>query len=229
VRSRIAATLDEFQPAVEKHLSIALESEFPKWTASLAIALDEYQEWLRREMSEQLGTISARLRPEFIKPLQKTSKQILRSLQAFRDRLSERTERAFGIPLRTTEPDIAIEEPKAPDIRIGHIFDRNWELLSPVLPMWLIRKIVRGHFRRKLSFLVYTNLSRLASQWEETIVAALATMEKEAGKRIDDLMKTVENLLSTDTSDAGQVREDLLKIGQLRDRIKEALSQNHAN
>jgi GTP-binding protein EngB required for normal cell division len=227
VRSGIAAMLDEFQPAVEKHLSIALDSEFPKWTTSLAIALDEYQEWLRREMSEQLGGISTSLRPEFIKPLQKTSKQILRSLQAIRDRLSECTERAFGIPLRTTEPDIAVEEPKAPDIRIGRIFDRNWDLLSPVLPMWLIRKIVHGHFRRTLSFLVYANLSRLASQWGESIVAALATMENEAGKRIDDLMKTVENLLSTDTSDAVRVREDLVRIGQLRDRIKEALPQNH--
>jgi hypothetical protein len=93
--------------------------------------------------------------------------------------------------------------------------------------MWLIRKIVHGHFRRTLSFLVYANLSRLASQWGESIVAALATMENEAGKRIDDLMKTVENLLSTDTSDAVRVREDLVRIGQLRDRIKEALPQNH--
>jgi len=184
---------------------------------------------LRRELAEQLSGISLTLRAEFLTPLQKTSKQILRSLQAFRDRLSERTERAFGIPLRTTEPEIAAEAPKAPDIRVDHVFDRNWELLSAVIPMWLIRKIVLGHFRRTLSFLVYANLSRLASQWEESINTALGAMEKEAAKRIDDLLRTVENLLSTDTSHAGQIREDLTRIAEIRGDINSTVVEKHAD
>ena len=188
------------QPAVEKRLSIALESEFPKWTASLAVALDAYQdEWLRKEMSEQLAAISASLRPDFIKPLEKTGKQVLRPCRRFATG-SRRVQNGPLAYLFAPPNPLSPWRYPAPDIRISHIFDRNWELLSPVLPMWLIRKVVRGHFRRKLSFLVYANLSRLASQWQETILAALTAMEKDAGKRLDDLMKTVENLLSTDCS-----------------------------
>ena len=218
-RSRVAASLEKFQLSLERELTASLQSEFPKWTASLAFALDSYQDWLRREIAERLSEISLTLRPEFTKPLQKTSRQILRSLQAFRDRLSERTERVFGIPLRTTEPDIDPESPKAPDVRIERIFDRNWELLSAVIPMRLVRGIVLAHFRKTLSFLVFANLSRLATQWEESINTALFGMEKEAAKRIDDLLATVESLLSTDNSDAAQIREDLARIAEVRDKI----------
>ena len=71
-------------------------------------------------------------------PLDKLKIQVFRSLQNFRDRLSDKTMRAFGVPLRTSEQEIQLDEPHAPDIHIGHVFDRSWELLSPVLPMSLV-------------------------------------------------------------------------------------------
>jgi hypothetical protein len=34
------------------------------------------------------------------------------------------------------------------NIRVGRVFDRNWELLSPILPVWMIRRFVHRHFVR---------------------------------------------------------------------------------
>ena len=160
-------------------------------------------------------------RARLLEPLQKTKTQVLRYLQDFRNRLSEGTLRAFGIPLRTTEVEMEIQEPQAPDIRIGRIFDRNWELLSPVLPVAFIKPLVRRHFTHKIPELVYTNISRLASQWEESINAALLNAGKEAEGRLDELIATVERLI--ETASAGRVpaiKHDLERLAAAREAME---------
>jgi hypothetical protein len=67
--------------------------------------------------------------------------------------------RAFGIPLRTTETEINVVEPSTPDIRVGRVFDRNWELLSPLLPVWMITAAVHRRFTHTIAYLVYQNLA----------------------------------------------------------------------
>jgi hypothetical protein len=134
-------------------------------------------------------------------------------LQHFRDRLSDRTSAAFGVPLRTTETEIGVVEPSTPDIRIGRVFDRNWELLSPILPVWMIKAVVRRHFARTISYLVYQNLSRLSTQWEESVNGALWSIEKEARRRLDDLMATVERLVETGSNErVPELRADLERL-----------------
>ena len=82
----------------------------------------------------------------------------------------------LGVPLRTTEMELRTEDPRAPDVRVGKIFDRNWELLSWLIPMALVRGIVLGHYRHKVEDLVFTNLSRLASQWADIVNASLLAL-----------------------------------------------------
>jgi hypothetical protein len=99
---------------------------------------------------------------------------------------------ALGVPLRTTELEIEIEPARSPDVRIGKIFDRNWELISFLLPMMLVKGILKQHFRGKIRDAVFTNLSRLAFQWEEIVNASLLQMEKESLLRVDNLIATIE-------------------------------------
>jgi hypothetical protein len=54
--------------------------------------------------------------------------------------------------------------------------------------------LVRRHFARRVSYLLYQNLSRLAGQWEESINATLWGIEREARRRLDELMGTIEKL-----------------------------------
>src|ERR1039458_7565058 len=54
---------------------------------------------------------------------------------------------------------------------------------------------VHRHFARTISYLVYQNLSRLSTQWDESINGALRGVEKEARRRLDELLGTVERLV----------------------------------
>jgi hypothetical protein len=141
-------------------------------------------------------------------------------LQQFRDRLSDRAMRGFGVPLRTTETEIDVVEPSAPSVRIGRVFDRNWEVLSPILPAFAIEAVVRRHFERSIPYLVEQNLSRLGAQWEESINGALWGVEKEARRRLDELMATVERLVGSGSKKrTPQLRADLERIEAARESV----------
>ena len=216
-RPMVAQRLDSHQNDLERMLLAAFESEFPKWTRSLATMLSSFEEWLAGALRDELTVLSVGERSVFLAPLHKVRKQAFRALQQFRDRLSDRTMRAFGVPLRTTETEIDATEPRTPDIRIGRVFDRNWELLSPILPVWPIQAAVRRHFARTISYLVYQNLSRLGAQWEESIHGALWGVEKESRRRLEELLGTVERLLESGSHErAPQLRADLERIEQAR-------------
>jgi len=219
-RSFAEGRFQTHQKSIEDRLLNDLVIEFPKWTKSLSFLLDSFDLWLGSSLTKFLAEASAHERLSLIELLARTSKQVVRILQDFRDRLSEGTKRAFGVPLRTTEVDIDVHEPETPDIYIGKIFDRNWELLSPVVPVVLIKGIVRGHFERQVSYKLFTNLSRLVSQWEERINSALLSMEKEAERRLDELVSTVGHLIDAGGTDRlPGIRQDLERIETLRSNI----------
>ncbi|MGO9255584.1 MAG: dynamin family protein [Bryobacteraceae bacterium] len=216
-RSMVGNRLETHQNGLERALLRAFESEFPKWTKSLGTMLSSFEDWLASALCDHLAVLSIRERGAFLAPLHKVRKQAFRALQQFRDRLSDRTMRAFGVPLRTTETEIEVVEPCTPDIRIGRVFDRNWELLSPILPVWTIKAAVRRHFARTISYLVYQNLSRLGAQWEESINGTLWGVEKEARRRLDELMGTIERLVESGGNQrAPQLRVDLERIERAR-------------
>jgi GTP-binding protein EngB required for normal cell division len=216
-RSLAGNRLEAHQQDLERALLAAFESEFPQWTRSLVTMLSSFEAWLATALRDELTAVSVRERSAFLAPLDKVRKQARRALQQFRDRLSDSTLRAFGVPLRTTETEIAVVEPATPDIRIGRVFDRNWELLSPVLPVWLIKAAVRRHFARAISYLIYENLSRLAAQWEESVNGALWGVEKEARRRLDELLGTVERLVENSGDElAPQLRADLDRLETAR-------------
>ncbi|HEY9141299.1 MAG TPA: dynamin family protein [Bryobacteraceae bacterium] len=216
-RAMISHRLEAHQNDLERVLLEAFESEFPKWTKSLATMLRSFEDWLADALRDELTVLSVRERNAFLAPLHRVEKQAFRALQQFRDRLSDRAMRAFGVPLRTTETEIGVVEPGTPDIRIGRVFDRNWELLSPILPVWMIKAAVRRHFARTISYLVYQNLSRLSTQWEESIRGALNGVEKEARRRLDELLGTVERLVERGGNErVPQLRADLERIEMAR-------------
>ena len=216
-RSTISQRLETHREELERTLVEAFEREFPAWTGSLAAMLSSFESWLARALSDELTVLSLAERSSFMAPLQNVRRQAFRELQHFRDRLADRTEQAFGVPLRTTETAIEVVEPGTPDIRIGRVFDRNWEMLSPVLPVLIVKPIVRRHFRRTVSYLIVQNLSRLGSQWEESINGALWSVEKESRRRLDELIGTVERLVESGTREqVPQLRADLDRIENAR-------------
>lgn len=210
------------EAGVRDRLQTALRREFPQWTSSLSVATEQFDDWLRARLEAEMAALSKRHRDEFIAPVRRVSRQLSQALQDFRNRLSERVLEALGVSLRTTEMELPAGDPRSPDVRIGRIFDRNWELLSWVIPMPLIRGMLLNHFHRKVDDLVYINLSRLATQWNEIVGAALQALEREALRRLDGLIGTIEKLTASAGLQAPQIRADLAAIEELRRTVKQA-------
>jgi hypothetical protein len=212
-REMVSKRFDPHEAPIARELADALGTEYPHWTRSLAHVIDCFELWLARALTERLGLLSAANRRVFAEHVDRVNRQLARSVQDFRARLSERTTATFGVPLRMTEIEMEAEEPRTPDIKVGRVFDRNWELLGFLIPMSLFQGVVRRHLlKRRIPYEVFKNLSRVTSQWEENINAALFGIEKQAAARLDELMATVENLLARAGSDAPELRGDLQRL-----------------
>jgi hypothetical protein len=193
-----------------------LRSQFPAWTASLAQSMRAFQAWADASVVREMAALSQRHRREFLEPVSETGRRLSRSLQDFRNRLSERAVEALGVPLPTTEMEIHAPEPRSPDVYVGKIFDRNWEMLSWLIPMAVVRRAVLKHYQRRTADLVFTNLSRHVSQWEEIVSGTLHSMETEALRRLDDLVSTIEKLTATAGEEVPRIEGDLREMERLR-------------
>ncbi len=223
VRHAIANTRLSFEELLRKdelpmrlRLKDSLNQQFPSWAASMSTATNRFEDWLQGNITSEITQLSQQRRNEFLEPLRRTSRQLEQSLQDFRNRLSDRLLKTLGVPLRTTEVELRVKEPASPDVLVGRIFDHNWELLSWLIPMSLVRSAVLKHFHRKIEYLVFANLSRLVAQWEETVNAALLSLEKESTRRFDGLVGTIETLIASAEKEAPQIRNDLARIEQAR-------------
>ena len=214
-RTAFEELLRRDEAAVCERLRAGLEQQFPAWIASLRLAMARFDEWLRAAVTLEMAALSRQHRGEFQEPVRRASRQITQSLQDFRNRLAKQTFEVLGVHLETTQVALDIEEPRSPDIRVGRIFDHDWELVSPLAPMSLLRGLVKRHFARKVADVVFMNLSRLASQWEEAAGAALRALERDSIERLDTLLGTIEKLIASAGDDAPRIREDLRRLQAL--------------
>jgi len=215
-RAQYERLLAPHEQELDKRLLAEFAKLFPGWTRSFKSAARSFEAWLQPAITAEISRLSAEHRADFVDSLHRTGHQLSQSLQDFRNRISERTMEALGVPLRTTEVEIEPEIPRSPDIRIGKVFDHEWELISFLIPMRLVQRIVEKHFRRTITDVVFKNLSRLASQWEGKVNASLALTEKEALGRLDDLVGTIEHLLAYMGQEAPRIREDLAEVERAR-------------
>jgi hypothetical protein len=214
-RDTIEKALAPCESPIRQRLLAAFEEQVPHLPQNFGKLLEAFSEWLRSVMSSELLSVSGAKRSEFIQPLTSVQRQYRRVLQNFRDRLSDRTLTLYGVPLKTNETEIVPQPPKAPDIHISRGFDHSFELLSPLLPMTLLRGAVLNRFRRKIANETYKNLSRLTSQWEEIVTAAIVELQRESERRMEELLSTVQGLVSASCENAPQIRTDLEKLNTL--------------
>lgn len=220
--------LEKRERELNERLLREFTPRFSDWTQSFSKAAASFEDWLEPAVTSEIARLSMEHRPDFLEPLHRTSRQLSQCLQDFRNRISERTMQALGVPLPTTGVEIEPQDPRSPDIRIGKIFDHEWELISFLIPMTLVKRIVERHFRGNIAGVVFKNLSRLASQWEQTVNAALSQMEKEAVRRLDGLVAAIERLLASVGQQAPGIREDLAEVERVRDLLAPRLHRRPA-
>ena len=215
-RAAIESRLRPQAADITRRLVRELEENFPQWSSSLAAAMDGFEQWLAEALRRELARLSAAHRQEFLEPARRVARQLSQSLQDFRNRLSDRMLETLGVPLKTSQVEMTVAEPRQPDVRVGKIFDRNWELLSWAIPMRLVRGIVLAHFRGKVERAVEINLARLTTQWNDAIAAACSSLLAEAKRRLESLIHTVEQVLRTTGGQAEAIRADLEQLERAR-------------
>jgi GTP-binding protein EngB required for normal cell division len=67
-RSMVSLQLEKHQNDLERALLEAFESEFPKWTHSLATMLSSFEDWLASALRDELTVLSIRERSSFLAP-----------------------------------------------------------------------------------------------------------------------------------------------------------------
>jgi GTP-binding protein EngB required for normal cell division len=220
-RQHIEDTLLPFEKPLQQEIRAALETEYPQWRFSFSRLLERFDSWLRNAITTRLrGLSSSSQKAECLKPLRDVQRQYVRVLQAFRDRLSAQILELSGVPLRTTETEFEPEPPKAPDIKIGRIFDHNWELISPVIPMAIFRGALKTRFGDRIDYETTKNLSRVTTQWADIVAAAVAVMQREAEGRLNDLIKTIEHLTASAAGRAPEIRLDLERVRRVEAALK---------
>jgi GTP-binding protein EngB required for normal cell division len=185
---------------LSRNLRAALDEMQPAWRGGLAKLLSQFESWLRNALVREMSLISVERRDDFLQPLRDAERQFAAVLQQWRDQFSQRVERLYGAPLRTTQHSIQINPPHAPNVSIGRVFDHNWELLSALFPTGLLRPLLLRRFAARLDAEIEKNLSRLTAQWEEIVHAAVRRSLREYEAGFGDLRRSVEALLSSDSA-----------------------------
>lgn len=212
MRTHIESALSPREREISRKLLAELDLAFPAWSSNIASASKGFETWIADAVSEEMRAISTAYRQTFLALAEAYSAQCTRLLQDFRNRISDEVERVLGVPLRTSEVKMDIAPPSSPDVRVGKIFDHNWEVFSWLIPMAVFGPSVRRHFRARVPDIVFKNLSRLTSQWEEPLCAAVVAIGNQAEDRAGRLLETIERLLSGQQDGRSRIAADIDRV-----------------
>jgi GTP-binding protein EngB required for normal cell division len=220
-RKNIETVLSTDERVLEEEIQQTLALAVPLFPKGFAELVEAFEDWLRTTLLSRLATLSRAKSEEVLQPLRDVQRQYTRLLQNFRDRLSEQVINLYGVPLRTNESEIGVKPPAAPDVKVGRMFDHNWELLSPLIPMTIFRNVVIRRFQRKVDDEVFKNLSRLTTQWEAILSQEITQVQRDAEGRIEDLISTVDRLTSAPASEVDDLRTDLNRLDTVARKIND--------
>jgi hypothetical protein len=215
-RELIQNYLEKFhQSHLKKKLVEMLLKEMPLWKGNLSKLTDQYENWLKEILAEEISHISKTEHNHFFGTLKKAHASLSRSLEAFRALLNQNIERVLGLGLAEAEWKIEVAEPHQPDIRISRTFDFHLNLFWFLIPMFIFRRSFERHYLNQVPNIVVVNLSRLAAQWESGINKAIEGMKKQALKYAQDELATIEALLSKTRGQTDEIRRTMEELKEI--------------
>jgi hypothetical protein len=81
-------------------------------------------------------------------------------------------------------------------VAVSRTFMMSWEMLSWLLPMWLIGGMFRRHVIGRVPWEVEKNLTRLVGDWAEAVDAAVVNLRHQAEIWVDTELSTLDRLLA---------------------------------
>ncbi len=211
-RLLIMKHLEALQRPLKIKLVQKLAGDMKNWKGNLWKLTRRYEEWVAETMTEEMRRISQTEHRHFYGSLKKAHASFARSLEAFRMLLGGNVEKVLGVRLAETNWEIDVMEPCQPDIRTPQSFDIHLDLLWFLIPMGLFRRFFERFFIRGIPREVETNLSRLASQWEDSINRTIEEMRKQAVQYVRDELSTIDALLSKTQGDTEDIRTSIREL-----------------
>ncbi len=192
---------------LESTLNADLKAHLKEWRGSLWALSRQFETWLEESFHREMSALSIDQSGTFIKPLKDFQSSISRAVQGFQLRLASSVKAALNIDLKSIEFIADIKVPASPDVSFSRLFDSHIDILSFMIPVFIFRPLIERHFINSLRPEIEKNLSRLASQWTETINRAIFSMQAEAEKFVKDQLKMVDGLLNTSASATARLIE----------------------
>jgi molecular chaperone DnaK (HSP70) len=95
-----------------------------------------------------------------------------------------------------------------------------WEIVWFLVPMRLFRPLVNGHFLHRLPWDIEVNLTRLASQWTESLSISMDDIAQQAKVFIRQEIDTVENLLNKAPDQRREIEKAISELEGIKNSIK---------
>jgi GTP-binding protein EngB required for normal cell division len=206
----------EISPDIEKRITLEIQTNLSASKANLWKLSRAYEEWLEESIRREMTEVSLQEGELFGVPLEKARAALTRAVQGFRDRLAGNIEQALGMRFQVEPFAIDLQKPSSPHVSISNPFMFNTDLLWFVIPMSIFRGWAKRHFLDRIPYEIEKNLSRLASQWTESINAAILKMQRDAERHVRDQISTVESMLSRTQSESEEIRVSLLEVESFR-------------
>ncbi|MGE5188460.1 MAG: dynamin family protein [Gemmatimonadota bacterium] len=215
VRTASAERFHAYHGEVAARLGRELRARMPGWTGDFSKTTRAFREWLAAALAEELGRVSEHGETHLGGFPFKARASLQRTVRAFQDRLAGEIERALGIAFSGADFDSRIAPPGRPDVRVGRTFDMHVDLLWFVIPMAVVRPLVRRHFLKLVPWEVEKNLSRLSGQWADAVNASIEAVARQAVAFIGNELSTIERLVSEGSDRRARIRNALAELDLL--------------
>ena len=180
-----------------------------------------FEGWLRSELTDILRRLSESERENLLAPLREAETGLGRIVGGFRERLAQRIRETLSVELADDEHSIQVATPASPDVSVGRVFDTPWDTIWFVIPVPILRPVIRRHFIRQLHWEMEKNLSRLAAQWSERINLSITEAVAREEAYVDNEIATVLSILSQGKSRVPSIRQALDETNTLGRTLQE--------
>lgn len=194
---------------VTRTMTDALASELLTWQGNLAQQTQQCEAWMADWLTAALMPLSQNCIPLAMDLLGRTEERFRRVIEAFRDRLGRNIHKATGVTVSPTTWEIKRPKVAVVPVAVGRVFMIHWDLLSWLLPMWLVGGLFRRHVLGRVQWEVEKNLIRLTGEWAKAVNAAVTDLRTQAAAWVDAELTTLDRLLRQRPTDVTGFRDAL--------------------
>lgn len=221
-RHRAQEGFGSYRDEVLARLQSRFDQDFPTFRGHLAKVSERFRDWLEEVMTLEMKELSPRGEEMLAPYLFDAEDAFGRVVRAFQDRLSQTVERALRTRFQGASFEVAVRQPDRPDVKVDKTFDIPIDMLWFLIPMPLVRPLIRRHLRGRLPWEVEKNLARLGVQWADAVAVCIDDLAAQARAFIMRELETVEELASRAPDRRQQVEEALHRVLDAEERAQAA-------